>query len=73
MWDVVSEREQQGAFEQESVLIRGLRQAIENAPQGKAHQHVIDIETLGLGHNEQRRTDGCRDIRGSRIHPMLSI
>ena len=72
VWHVVPEREQQRTFEQKAVRVRRLGQPVEDALQGKAHQHLIEIDALRLGDIEQARTDGCRDIWCGCTHPTLS-
>jgi len=73
MRHVVPEREQQRALEQKALGVLRLGQAIEDALQGEAHQHLIEVDTLRLGDVQQAGADRCGDVRRtSRRHPMLS-
>jgi hypothetical protein len=65
VWHVVPEREQQRAFEQKSIRMRGLAQAVEDALQREAHQHLIEVHALRLGDVQQAGAHGSRDLAHS--------
>jgi len=59
---VVPQVEQQRALEQEAIGMRRPAKAVEDALQGEAHQHLVEIHALRLGQSEQARSDGRGNV-----------
>ena len=55
-----------------TVRVLRLSHAVEDALECKAHQHLVEVDTLRFGNVEQARTDGGGDVWIGQVHPMLS-
>jgi len=59
---VVPEREQQRALEQETIGMRRLAQAVKDAFQCEAHEHLVEVRALRLGDVQQTSPDRRGDV-----------